>query len=97
MNTIENIISNIEDARKTNKNPCKNYASKEGAEKATKKIARKAGMYFDTTKQEAHYVVMENKAWGRWVGAVCLSQLQHRKSYIGGYVGWISNEGFNCY
>ena len=31
MNIIESILKRVEDYRKTNKNPCKNYATKEGA------------------------------------------------------------------
>ena len=40
MNIIENVIERVEAYRKTNQNPCKNYATKKSAEKATKKMAK---------------------------------------------------------
>ncbi len=83
MNIIESILKRVEDYRKTNKNPCKNYATKEGAEKATKKMAETMGRRFDT--RPARYIIIYNEAWGRWIGAIDMSELLSRKLRGGGY------------
>lgn len=84
MNIIESILKRVEDYRKTNKNPCKNYATKEGAEKATKKMAETMGRRFDT--QTARYIIIYNKVWGRWIGAIDMSELLSRENRRGGYL-----------
>lgn len=95
MNTIDTLIARIEDYRKTNKQPCKNYATKAAAEKATADAATRAGTYFDCSGVQARYVVFFNEAWGRWVGALDYSELLARKTAQGGYIGAIS--GFYTY
>lgn len=97
MNTIDTLIARIESSRVTNKFPCKSYTTKEAAEKATSKMAQIAGKHFDTTKREAEYVVIFNEAWGRWVGAVNISELIRRKESVGGYIGICSQFGFYSY
>jgi hypothetical protein len=97
MNTIDTLISRVEEYRTTNKTPCKNYKTKEAAEKATASIARMAGVYFDTKGNEAEYIVVFNAAWGRWIGAVNLNELISRQSARGGYVGIVSGAGFFTY
>jgi hypothetical protein len=92
MNIIATLTARIEDYRKTNKNPCKSYATQAAAEKATAKMAQDAAIYFDsahrTDARSAHYVVFYNEAWGRWVGAIDLSELLQRKTSTGGYLGF---------
>jgi hypothetical protein len=95
MNIIETLTARIEEYRATNKQPCKNYATKEAAEKATATAAAKAGAYFDRDSQPARYVVFFNEAWGRWVGAMDYSELLSRKTSTGGYIGAVS--GFFTY
>ena len=91
MNTIDKLISRIEEYRATNKQPCKNYGSKEAAEKATAKMAQEAANHFDSARRidalPARYVVVYNEAWGRWVGAIDLTELLQRKTTTGGYLG----------
>jgi hypothetical protein len=97
MNTIDTLIERIEEYRTTNKVPCKNYATKEAAEKATSKMAKIAGNHFDSTRKEAEYVVVFNEAWGRWIGAVNMNELATRKESVGGYIGICSQFGFYSY
>ena len=95
MNIIDTVTARIEDYRLTNKQPCKNYATKEAAEKATAKAAASAGRYFDRDSTSARYVVFLIPAWGRWVGALDYSELLTRKTCTGGYLGVIT--GFYTY
>ena len=81
MNIIENVIERVEAYRKTNHNPCKNYATKKSAEKATKKMAEIMGVRFDT--KPARYIVIYNEAWGRWIGAIDMSEMLSRKNTRG--------------
>jgi hypothetical protein len=91
MNLIDTLTARIEEYRATNKNPCKSYATKDAAEKATAKMAQIAATYFDRHNREdarpARYVVFFNEAWGRWVGAIDLTELLNRENSTGGYLG----------
>jgi hypothetical protein len=95
MNIIDTLIARIEEYRTTNKQPCKNYATKEAAEKALDAASKRAGEYFDSDKQPARYVVFFVPAWNRWVGALDYSEMFRRKTCMGGYVGAIA--GFFTY
>ena len=97
MNTIDTLISRVEEYRTTNKTPCKNYKTKEAAEKATALVAKLAGRHFDRAGNEAEYIVVFNAAWGRWIGAVNLNELVNRKTSVGGYLGVVSQAGFFSY
>jgi hypothetical protein len=92
MNIIASLTARIEDYRATNKQPCKNYATEAAAEKATAAMAQAAAVHFsrnqDPEARPAQYVVFYNEAWGRWVGAVNLSELLQRQSSTGGYLGY---------
>ena len=92
MNIIASLTARIEDYRTTNKQPCKNYATEAAAEKATAAMAQAAADYFDmarlTGTRPARYVVFYNEAWGRWVGAIDLTELLQRKTSTGGYLGY---------
>lgn len=91
MDIISTITARIEEYRTTNKNPCKSYATREAAEKATATMAQKAATYFDKharkDAQPARYVVFFIEPWGRWVGAIDLTELLNRKDCTGGYLG----------
>ena len=91
MNIIDSLIARIEEYRTTNKNPCKNYATKLAAERATANVAQKAASHFDIARREdappARYVVFFVESWGRWVGAVDMTELMSRKNNSGGYIG----------
>jgi len=91
MNVTDTVTARIEDYRSTNKNPCKSYATRAAAEKATAAMAQKAATYFDAQGRadapSARYMVFFNEAWGRWVGAIDLTELLNRKNSTGGYLG----------
>ncbi len=91
MNFIDNLTARIEGYRATNKHPCKNYATREAAEKSTAKMAQQAATYFDKQFREnapsARYVVFYIEPWGRWVGAIDLTELLCRENSTGGYLG----------
>jgi hypothetical protein len=99
MNVIDSLTARIEAYRATNKQPCKSYATKEAAEKATANMAQRAATYFDQQGRadapSAYYVVFFNEAWGRWVGAIDLNQLLRRSNSTGGYLGFCT--GFFTY
>jgi phosphopantetheinyl transferase (holo-ACP synthase) len=99
MNVIEKLVERIEDYRLTNKQPCKNYATKEAAEKAVAAMAQKAATHFDAHSapdaKPARYVVFYMEQWGRWVGAIDLQELLGRKNSSGGYLGFCT--GFYTY
>jgi len=95
MNIVTSLITRIEEYRSTNKQPCKNYASQEAAEKALIKASEAAGKYFDLEGKPANYIVFFNPAWNRWVGAMDYTELFKRKTATGGYVGAI--QGFFTY
>jgi len=95
MNIIKHITHRIEETRKHNKVPCKNYATEEAAEKAVAKIAVIVGQHHDT--RAADYVVFYNESWGRWVAAISLNELIQRHDSCGGYVGFAADSGFYCF
>ena len=95
MNVIAHIEAKIETYRKSNKNPCKNYATESAAEKATAKIAELVGKEHET--HTARYVVFYIEAWGRWVGAVDLSEVISRPDSNGGYLALAASKGFYTY
>lgn len=87
-NIIKSLTARIEDYRKTNKNPCKNYATEAAAEKATAATALKAAQYLQSREdaEPADYVVFYVESWGRWVGCINLSEVLRRPN-AGGYLG----------
>ena len=93
MNITKDILNRIENYRETNKNPCKNYATKEGAEKATQKMAEIMGNRFDS-RLPARYIVIYNGVWNRWVGAIDMTELLGRPDSKGGYA---ITQGFYSY
>jgi hypothetical protein len=95
MNIINTLTARIEEYRLTNKQPCKNYATQQAAEKATAKAATEAGKYFDRDGKAPRYVVFFIPAWNRWVGALDYSEMFSRSTANGGYIGAIT--GFFTY
>ena len=94
MDLITNLTARIEEYRADNKNPCKNYGSKEAADKATLAMATTAALHFAKdrnataeTVTPARYVVFFNEAWGRWVGCIDMTELLQRSTSTGGYLG----------
>lgn len=96
MNIIATLIARVEEYRATNKTPCKNYATQAIAEKATAEMAKKAAVYLTGRENEepARYVVVFNEAWGRWIGAIDMTEMLRRPG-AGGYIGCC--KGFFCY
>lgn len=89
---ITKLTNGIESYRKENKNPCKNYATEQAAEKAVSRMADIVGKYHGT--HQAEYLVFYIEPWGRWVGAINLSEVMKRHDYCGGYVGLAASKGF---
>lgn len=93
MNLIAELTARIEEYRAENENPCKNYATEAAAEKATLAMAKICAAHFDRDQRgvdaikPAQYVVFFNKAWGRWVGCICITEVMHRPESTGGYLG----------
>jgi hypothetical protein len=90
MDIIAFVTARIEEYRSTNKQPCKNYATREAAIKATAAAAQKAATHFDVQgradAEPARYVVFYIEPWGRWVGALDFTELLRRKNSTGGYL-----------
>lgn len=90
-NLIDKLTARIEDYRTTNKNPCKNYKTKEAAEKATARAAQHVGTCFDRAYRKdapsAEYVVFYIEQWGKWVGCINMSEVLRRPESAGGYLG----------
>ena len=101
MNTLEFLTSSIEERRKETKSPCKNYASQSAATKATSKLAQKVANHFASDQSQdakpARYLVFYIEPWGRWVGAIDMTELVNRQSSTGGYLGIASEAGFFSY
>ena len=55
--------------------------AQENAEKATKKMAEIMGNRFDT--KPARYIIIYNESWGRWIGAIDMSEMLSRKNTRG--------------
>lgn len=90
MNIITNLIARIEEYRATNKSPCKSYATEATAEKATALMSEFVGSYFTRagdTPVSAQYLVFYCPGWGKWVGAINLSEVLRRPNCTGGYLG----------
>ena len=95
MNLIKTLIARIEDSRKDNKNPCKNYATEQTAEKAAEKYAKIIGDYYSNGEGvDVEYVVYFNEAWGRWCVSFRVTPLVQQ---YGGYVFFAGQLGFYCY
>lgn len=87
MNIITELTRQIEDYRKENKTPCKNYKTQAAAEKATAAAAANIGECFDREGKSANYIVFYIEAWGRWVGCIEMSEVLRRPTAVGGYLG----------
>jgi hypothetical protein len=98
MNIIESLLARVIEARlndagQVNKGfPCKVYATKAAAEKATAEAAANVGRLFDTAATSAPYMVLNVEAWGKWVGCINLSEVMRRSTSQGGYLG--AEQGF---
>ncbi len=101
MNQVDQLIARVEAYRATNKNPCKSYKTKAAAEKATAEVAQLAANHFAILRNinavPARYMVVFVPAWGRYVGAIDLTELMGRASSTGGYMGICSARGFFSY
>lgn len=98
MDIIATLTARIEEYRKSTRQPCKNYATREGALKAGNEMAERAGKYFTnptSAARPARFVVFYVEPWGRWVACIDLSELLQRKTSTGGYLGYC--KGFYTY
>lgn len=88
MNIIKNITERMIENRDMNKAyGVKTYATEAAAEKATAVAALQVGKMFDTKGVSADYLVFYVEAWGRWVGAINATEVMHRPTSTGGYLG----------
>lgn len=101
MNIIKSLIKRIESRLLETKKPCKSYATEEAAEKATSELAALVSLHLTKNQGNdvvpARYVVFYIESWGRWVGAIDMTELCSRKSFAGGYVGIASDADFYSY
>lgn len=101
MNVAAQLIARIEARRAETKNPCKSYASEAKAEAVAEELALQFANYFaafnTTDIRPCRYIVVYNKAWGRWVVGFDFTELLSRKSSTGGYLGVASDKGFFTY
>lgn len=55
-------------------------------------MAKEAAVYFDKHNdidaKSARYLVFYIESWGRWVGAIEISELLRRPNSTGGYLGF---------
>jgi hypothetical protein len=97
MDIIKTLIARVEEARLTNKTPCKSYKHEHIAMRAGHKMARLAGNYFYAGKkdtdlfwnkaQPARFCVVYVESWGRYVVGIDLTELLARPTSTGGYLG----------
>jgi len=92
MNIITLLTNKIEKRKTETANPCKSYATMAAAEKATSKMADMVGNEHGT--RQAQYLVFYIESWGRWVGAVNLTETLARHDRNGGYLGLCGTNGF---
>lgn len=95
-NIIDVMTARLVEARGENKSfPCKTYATRKSADAATLEAAKQCaknllGLPADGFQNaEADYIVFYMEDWGRWVGCVNQSELFHRSTHVGGYVGGV--------
>ena len=94
MNIIKSLIERVEEYRAINKQPCKNYATEEAADKAAAAEAANLGKRLDRDGKPARYVVFLVPAWGRWTAGIDMTEVMYRPTSIGGYIG---TNGFFSY
>lgn len=101
MNIIKSLTARIEAERAKNQTPCKNYLTEASAEKATAKVAQGCANHFaiidDVDADSARYVVFYVESWGRWVGAIDMTEVIQRSTSTGGYLGFCSHNNFYSY
>jgi hypothetical protein len=87
-NIITKLTARIADFYKTNKKPCKAYATEAAADKAGEKMADIARVYFcGEDGDDVDYVVFYFAPMGKWVACINLSEVMNRKDCKGGYIG----------
>jgi hypothetical protein len=92
MNLIKNLIARVEDYRKDNKNPCKNYATEARAEKVAEEVSKKLKEYFNENDiNTVDYIVFYVPEWNRWTVAFDIKPWLNK---YGGYMGIASEMGF---
>lgn len=93
MNIIKNLKAHIEERLTETKFPCKNYGTEAAAEKATAEMARIVANHHGC-EDDARYVVFYVESWGRWVGAIDLTELLGRADCQGGYIMLCGSKDF---
>jgi hypothetical protein len=89
---MANITQHIEDRLSENKAGVKTYASHQFAEAAGERIASK-GKAWANSQIEMEYIVVFLPHVKRWTVVFHFSAYLSRTG-AGGYIGWISDEGF---
>lgn len=91
MNIIKDLQGRIAARMQETKNPCKTYATEDGAEKAAKVCAQMVANHFAKDKSQdarpAMYVVIQMPGSDRFTYCVCISEVLGRESSTGGFLG----------
>lgn len=97
MNTVKELVARIEDRFTETKNPCKTYATEAAADKVGMKYAALAGEWYCSSNRPARYVVVYVPKMNRYTVAFDMTEMMHRSTFLGGYVGMLSDKNFFSY
>lgn len=94
-NLNQDLINRVTESYRTNKRPCKMYATQAAAEKATAIAAQNVANHFygarhsnpGVNARPANWIVVFVPAAQKWVGGIQLSEVLYRSDSTGGYLG----------
>ena len=90
----KHIISKVEKMLETNKNPCKNYKTMNGADKIAQKMAQKYGNHFDKMGIWLNYSIILVPSWGRYVISFDMTKAMKNNTFMGGCITQPNFDGF---
>lgn len=98
MNIITDLKTRISKRLQETKNPCKGYTTEKACEAAISVVAQDVANHFkpwdESTAKPARYVVFYHEEFGKWVGAIDMSELLSRPNRSGGYLGFVAERNF---
>ena len=89
MDITKTLVSRVSEYYKTNKKPCKSYATIERAEKEAASIAEKAASYFQV--DDVDYIVFFVPVMGRYCIGFNMQKVISSKTGGGGFIGFCGN------
>jgi len=89
---MSNVTTQIEARLKENKNGVKTYASHAFANSKGERLAEAAKTYYGVTG-ELRFLTVYLPTFNRWTVVFLFGEFM-RSNNVGGYVGYISDEGF---